>query len=126
MSVASSSVSNNFTNYLPAYNLTIPVSGVVTLPLEAIGKFVVVRSLASGPGKIILPPYNDIPSVPLGAQVILNNFSSYTFQTTSPLDDYYGNAVVIGGTLTTLLYPNVTSDYTDISWIILNQQNFNS
>jgi hypothetical protein len=123
MSVASSSVSNNFTNYLPVYNLTIPISGLVVLPVEAIGKFVNVTSLASGPGKIILPGFDSIPSVPLGSQVIFFNSTVYTLTVTSPLDDSYGLPVQKSGTLTTLLYPNVIGDYTGISWIVLNQFN---
>jgi hypothetical protein len=114
MSVASSQGSNNFTNYPPLYNLTLPANGdSVVLPLAAIGCVVNVINLSSTLGSIILP------TTLVGSQVSIrnNNSSLNSFSLLTPNNDDIFTGLSPLSTITLGFYPSINPDF---QWIILS------
>jgi hypothetical protein len=115
MSVASSFVSNNFTNYPPLYNLTLPANGdPVVLPVEAVGCVVNVLNLSSSAGTIRIPT-----GLPVGSQVSFrnnqNSLHSINFET--PFTDVIFFNLTPLSCITFGFYPSIDVSF---QWIILS------
>lgn len=115
MSVASSFVSNNFTNYPPFYNLTLPANGdTVVLPVEAVGCVVNALNLSASTGSIRIPT-----GLPVGSQVSIRNNQNSLHSIIIETPD--GDAIFIGlsplSCITLGYYPSIDVDF---KWVPLN------